>query len=245
MTLAESFKRAPLAVIMAGSFVALFVLQVLTGMDVNEPTLDDLARWGANAFPLTMGTEPWRLISSAFIHAGLTHLLFNALAMYIFGLTAEPLFGRVQFLAIFLLSAIGGGLLNSHLTWQALLNGEPYYIAVGASGGIMGLGAALTLAALNKLPMNGSQLNTRSLIVLMGINIGYCFLIPGIDNAAHIGGALTRALIALAFIAGYRLRNRWLSWVVIALTAAGFYWYWQSLHNEIVAELARHGQSLV
>ncbi|MBV7433721.1 rhomboid family intramembrane serine protease [Cardiobacteriaceae bacterium TAE3-ERU3] len=244
MTLAESFKRAPLAVSLAGSFVLIFVLQVLTGIDINDPALDDLERWGANAFPLTMGSEPWRLISSAFIHAGLTHLVFNALAMYVFGLAAEPLFGHARFLAIFLLSAVGGGLLNSYLTWHALLDGEPYYIAVGASGGIMGLGAALTLAALSKLPLKDSQLNTRALIVLMGINIGYGFLMPGIDNAAHIGGALTGALIALAFIAGYKLRNQWISWVAIALTGLGFYWYWHSLHEEIVSELARYGQTL-
>ena len=157
--------------------------------------------------PYTMDSEPWRLASSAFLHIGLMHLLFNGFAMYFFGQIAEPMFGSAKFLALFLLAAIGGNLLNNHITWQGILDGtgQPG-LSAGASGGIMGIGAALLIAALFKISVNGMVLNLKSLIIIMGINLVYGFAVPGIDNAGHIGGAVTGLVIALAFAIAYRQR---------------------------------------
>ena len=152
-----------------------------------------------------MGYEPWRLVSSAFLHIGFMHLLFNGFAMYFFGQVSEPMFGHGKFLAIFLLSAVGGNLLNNFVTWQGIINDAGSWgLSAGASGGIMGLGAALLIAALFKISVDGLVLNLRSLIMIMGINLVYGFAVPGIDNAGHIGGAITGAIIALAFAIAYR-----------------------------------------
>ena len=70
----------------------------------------------------------------------------------------------------------------------------------------MGIGAALLIAALFKISVNGMVLNLKSLIFIMGINLVYGFAVPGIDNAGHIGGAITGLVIALAFAIGYRQR---------------------------------------
>ena len=70
----------------------------------------------------------------------------------------------------------------------------------------MGIGAALLIAALFKISVNGMMLNLKSLIFIMGINLVYGFAVPGIDNAGHIGGAITGLVIALAFAIGYRQR---------------------------------------
>jgi len=70
----------------------------------------------------------------------------------------------------------------------------------------MGIGVALLIAALFKISVNGMVLNLKSLIFIMGINLVYGFAVPGIDNAGHIGGALTGLVIALAFAIGYRQR---------------------------------------
>ena len=150
---------------------------------------------------------PWYKASSAFLHIGLMHLLFNGFAMYFFGQIAEPMFGSAKFLALFLLAAIGGNLLNNHITWQGILDGtgQPG-LSAGASGGIMGIGAALLIAALFKISVNGMVLNLKSLIIIMGINLVYGFAVPGIDNAGHIGGAVTGLVIALAFAIAYRQR---------------------------------------
>lgn len=207
MTIQQLLKTAPVTTLLLISFVGLFILQVLTGVDANNPSTEMLIKWGANALPFTMGDEPWRLVSSAFLHIGLMHLLFNGFAMYFFGQVAEPMFGSAKFLALFLLAAIGGNLLNNYVTWQGILDGtgQPG-LSAGASGGIMGLGAALLIAAFFKISVNGLILNLRSLLFIMGINLVYGFAVPGIDNAGHIGGAITGLVVALAFAIAYRRR---------------------------------------
>ncbi|MFK3917182.1 rhomboid family intramembrane serine protease [Psychrobacter sp. NPDC078501] len=207
MTIQQLLKTAPVTTLLLASFIGLFVMQLVTGVDANNPSTESLLNWGANALPYTMQEQPWRLVSSAFLHIGLMHLLFNGFAMYFFGQIAEPMFGSAKFLALFLLAAIGGNLLNSYVTWQDIIagTGQPG-ISAGASGGIMGIGAALLIAALFKISVNGMVLNLKSLIFIMGINLVYGFAVPGIDNAGHIGGALTGLVIALAFAIGYRQR---------------------------------------
>lgn len=207
MTIQQLLKTAPVTALLLASFIGLYIIQFLSGVDANNPSTEALLLWGANALPFTMGDEPWRLISSGFLHIGLMHLLFNSFAMYFFGQVAEPMFGSAKFLALFLLAVIGGNLLNSHVTWQAILEGtgQPG-LSAGASGGIMGIGAALLIAALFKISVNGMVLNLRSLVFIMGINLVYGFAVPGIDNAGHIGGAITGLLIALGFAITYRQR---------------------------------------
>ncbi|WP_198328913.1 rhomboid family intramembrane serine protease [Psychrobacter faecalis] len=207
MTIQQLLKTAPVTTLLLISFIGLFIIQVLTGVDANNPSTEALLKWGANALPYTMDNEPWRLASSAFLHIGLMHLLFNGFAMYFFGQIAEPMFGSAKFLALFLLAAIGGNLLNNYVTWQGILDGtgQPG-LSAGASGGIMGIGAALLIAALFKISVNGMVLNLKSLIIIMGINLVYGFAVPGIDNAGHIGGAVTGLVIALAFAIAYRQR---------------------------------------
>lgn len=207
MTIQQLLKTAPVTTLLLISFIGLFIMQVLSGVDANNPSTEALLKWGANALPYTMDNEPWRLASSAFLHIGLMHLLFNGFAMYFFGQIAEPMFGSAKFLALFLLAAIGGNLLNNYVTWQRILDGtgQPG-LSAGASGGIMGIGAALLIAALFKISVNGMVLNLKSLIIIMGINLVYGFAVPGIDNAGHIGGAVTGLVIALAFAIAYRQR---------------------------------------
>ncbi|MGP5118594.1 rhomboid family intramembrane serine protease [Psychrobacter alimentarius] len=208
MTIQQLLKTAPVTTLLLISFIGLFVVQVLSGADANNPSTEMLIKWGANALPFTMGDEPWRLVSSAFLHIGLMHLLFNGFAMYFFGQIAEPMFGSAKFLALFLLAAIGGNLLNSYVTWQGILDGNGQAgLSAGASGGIMGIGAALLVAAFFKISVNGLMLNLRSLLFIMGINLVYGFAVPGIDNAGHIGGAVTGLIIASAFAIAYRRRT--------------------------------------
>lgn len=205
MTIQQLFKTAPITTLLLISFVGLFLIQLLTGVDANNPTTEQLLYWGANALPLTMADEPWRLVTSGFLHIGLMHLLFNAFAMYFFGQVAEPMFGSAKFLALFLLSAIGGNMLNSHITWQEIITGTGGPgLSAGASGGIMGIGGALLVAALFKISVNGRILKLKSLVLIMGINLVYGFAVPGIDNAGHIGGAITGGLIAMSFGIAYR-----------------------------------------
>jgi len=259
MTLQTLLKKAPITTLLLISFVGLYLIQLLTGVDANNPNSQDLIKWGANALPFTMIDEPWRLLSSAFLHIGLMHLIFNTFAMYFFGQVAEPMFGHAKFLAIFLLSAIGGNILNNYVTWYSLVNeGAQPGLSAGASGGIMGIGGALLVGALFKVAIGGLMLNLRSLMIIMGINLVYGFAVPGIDNAGHIGGALTGAILALPIALAYRKRgftaqsntshspttvttNRplWqvLPWLVIVAVAVAFYFCWLDIYQQIALHL--------
>ena len=144
MTIKQLFATAPITTVLLISFIGLFIIQLLTGVDANDPSTEQLLNWGAYALPYTMGEDPWRLITSGFLHIGLMHLLFNSFAMYFFGQIAEPMFGSVKFLALFLLAVVGGNVLNNYVTWQAIIDGSGQPgLSAGASGGIMGIGAAI------------------------------------------------------------------------------------------------------
>ncbi|GAF55649.1 LOW QUALITY PROTEIN: rhomboid family serine protease [Psychrobacter sp. JCM 18901] len=207
MTIQQLLKTAPVTTLLLASFIGLFVMQLVTGVDANNPSTEALVKWGANALPLTMMDDPWRLASSAFLHIGLMHLLFNGFACISLGRLPSRCLAQPSFWHCFCLAAIGGNLLNNYVTWQSILDGtgQPG-LSAGASGGIMGIGAALLIAALFKISVNGMVLNLKSLIFIMGINLVYGFAVPGIDNAGHIGGAITGLVIALAFAIGYRQR---------------------------------------
>ena len=233
------WQHAPSTALLLASFVGLFTWQVLTGTSITEPNTQDLIAWGANALPLTMINEPWRLLTSAFLHVGVIHLLFNGFAMLVFGRVAEPIFGSVAFLCLFVLSAIGGNLLSSYVTWhQVLHERQAIGVMAGASGGIMGIGTSLLILALFKIKINGVQLNPKSLGWIMAINLLYGFVVPGIDNAGHIGGALTGMVLALLVGLTWRtslgLQRFGFALGVLALSV-GFVWGWWTLHQNILA----------
>ncbi|WP_230655978.1 rhomboid family intramembrane serine protease [Psychrobacter sp. I-STPA10] len=248
MKFQDLFKIAPVTLLLLISFITLFIFQVLTGVSIDNPSAQDLIKWGANVLPLSMGYEPWRLLSSAFLHIGLMHLLFNAFALYFFGQVAEPMFGHIKFLIIFLLSAVGGNILNNYLGWQSLLDGSTTLpaISAGASGGIMGIGAALLIATICKMSVAGMRLNLKSLAMIMGINLIYGFAVPGIDNAGHIGGALAGALLGLAIALPHSKQQKNIQikksasipvWITAMILIIFFGWIWLDIHQQIALHL--------
>lgn len=188
--------------------IGLFLYEVLHGMNLTDPKIVDLLRWGADFTPLTMSAEPWRLISSMFLHIGIIHLLVNMWALYLFGLYAEFYYGRWFYLLVYLSAGLAGNLLsnwlNVHqaLSYLALNTALPTPgISGGASGAIMGVGGALLVAALWPNPNlpTAFRLNQKALITLMLINLGIGFVIPGINSMAHLGGFILGVLLALVF----------------------------------------------
>lgn len=184
--------------------IVLFFIQVITGVDASNPTTKDLLNWGANAMPLSLGDEPYRIFSSLVLHIGLLHLMFNMYALYYFGQVAERMVGWFNLLILFVLSGVGGNLLSNFMDLQSVLDGEKIGLNAGASGGIMGIGASLLLVALTKTKINQIELNFNSLLLVMAINLGYGFLVSGINNAGHIGGAITGILLGFGYVCNQR-----------------------------------------
>jgi len=182
--------------------VTVFVIEALSGVSILSPTVQDLLIWGANYAPLTLTGDAWRLFTSMFLHVGIIHLAVNCWALYIWGVYAEFYYGRRYYLALYLSAGLMGSLFSViHNLINATYNHSSFIISAGASGAIMGLGGALIVAAWRpRTDLHPEQtLKLKPLLVIMAINFALGFSIPGIDNAAHIGGIITGALLALVF----------------------------------------------
>ena len=81
--------------------------------------------------PSLILARPWTIVSYMFVHAGLTHILFNMIALYFFGPRVEQRIGSERFFSLYMISGITGGLLSFVFAPAAPI--------VGASGAIFGV----------------------------------------------------------------------------------------------------------
>jgi membrane associated rhomboid family serine protease len=145
--------------------------------NAQSPVFDALSQWPYGVY---LFGEWWRVFTGAFLHIGPVHLVFNMLALLVFGSELERQLGRWRYLSVYLLSALGGAA-------AVQLFGDPRVPVAGASGAIFGL-----LGALAVLMIAGRQ-DLRGLLTLLGINIFISFL-PGISLLGHLGGLVVGAL---------------------------------------------------
>ena len=132
--------------------------------------------------PLFLMSRPWTILTGAFLHGGLLHILFNMLSLYWVGRAIEPVLGRWRFLTLYLVSALGGSAFI--IAWCLIQPSEIFVSTVGASGAVFGLfGAVFVLQRLG-----GSD--TTAILTLLGINLVYGFMVSGISWQGHIGGAI-------------------------------------------------------
>lgn len=169
-----------------------FVLMYVLGNGSND--VNTLLKFGANYAGLIRAGDYYRLITSSFLHIGFIHFLFNNYAIYIVGSQLESFFGGIKFIIIYLFSAISGNLLSM------IFNSG---ISAGASGAIFGLLGSLLYFGYHYRIYLGSVIKSQ-IIPLIIINLLIGFSIPGIDNAAHIGGLIGGILITMALGVKYK-----------------------------------------
>lgn len=171
--------------------------------------------------PYMAQSEPWRFVTSAFLHApppAIFHILFNMYALWMVGPYLEALLGHVRFAALYLVSAIGGqvGVLVMAAPAQPWTEGASawYGFVVGASGAIFGLFGALLLVH-RKLGRD-----TAGIVGIIAVN-GLIGFIPGWHIAwqAHLGGLITGTLVAAVYAYAPRDRRDWLHPVGLAAVA--------------------------
>jgi|SRR5580704_6523239 membrane associated rhomboid family serine protease len=181
--------------IIFGINAAVFLGMALSGHGFLDFPGADLVRWGGNVGALTISGEWWRLLTNIFVHGGIMHIAFNMWCLWNLGALAESLYGRWTYATIYLICGVGASLASA--AWH------PYVPSVGASGAIFGLAGALVAAfKLGEFSVPRAALSgtLRSLGAFIVYNLIFGFAIPGIDNAAHIGGLVT-GLIVGALIA--------------------------------------------
>jgi membrane associated rhomboid family serine protease len=143
--------------------------------------------------------EWWRLLTAPFLHAGLWHVGLNMFALWVLGGQLEPLLGRWRFVAVYLLSALGGAT-------ASYLFSSPTVLSVGASGAVFGLLGAF-FVALHRLDRD-----TSGVVALLAINVVLGFVFPGIDWRAHLGGLVVGAVVTAGFVYAPTRWRTWLGW---------------------------------
>ena len=177
-------------------FGALAFQQQSLMMDSN---LDVLAiiRAGANLNPLTLGGQPWRIITSMFLHFGILHLLVNMYALYVLGKQLEPAMGTPRFLLLYFFCGISAGIAS--LLFNVLIP------SAGASGALFGLfGYRLGAEIIGSIRDRQLLLNVfLNFLVFVVIN-AFIATAANVDMAGHIGGFLGGLLLAT-----FHFRFRW------------------------------------
>lgn len=147
-------------------------------------------RYGIEYGPAVSHGEWWRLVTAAFLHAGILHILFNMIALYQVGRFIEIIYGPVRMLVLYVASMLAAGFSVLFFNYQAP--------TLGASGAIFGLFGALLAFGLRRGPA-GRALVQQSLGVII-LNLVYGFAAVGISNAAHLGGLVAGFLIGLPLV---------------------------------------------
>ncbi|MGH9456741.1 MAG: rhomboid family intramembrane serine protease [Thermoanaerobaculia bacterium] len=181
-------RSSPVTFATMAVIAVVFLLEVLAGGSREIPVLVSL---GAIVPGLFERGEYWRLLAAMFLHIGFLHLAVNLWALYQLGGVFELLFGSRRFA----LTYFGSGLVAS-IASAMLTRG----VAAGASGAIFGILGALILAIRRSPRFRHAAWSrglVQQLVLWAGINIVIGFTVPGIDNAAHIGGFVTGLLLGL------------------------------------------------
>ncbi len=178
-----------------------------------------LVMFGAKYNVLLAYGQWWRLVTAGFLHGGIIHLLMNSWVLFDVGAQVEELYGSSRLIVIYFLATVAGFYLS------ALRSPS---VSVGASAGLCGLiGAMIALGTRHRTPeglaLRGMYVRWMMYLLVLG------FVLPGIDNYAHIGG------LAAGFVGGYVAGTpklietlgeriwRGAAYLAIALTAISFF----------------------
>ena len=137
----------------------------------------------------------WQLISYAFLHGGLFHLLFNLFALWIFGSRIEQAWGSKAFVIYYFVCVIGAALVQLLVSGQAMNSGE-IYPTLGASGGVFGLLLAFALTFPNEklmLLIPPVIIKAKWFVLIYAaveLYAGVTGTLAGIAHFAHLGGML-------------------------------------------------------
>ncbi|MGW1072172.1 rhomboid family intramembrane serine protease [Streptomyces sp. NPDC002537] len=175
--------------ILLGLNVAVWVAVLLVG----DRLVDDLELFGRAR--LTYGGpvegvaegQWYRLLTSMFLHQAPMHIAFNMLSLWWLGPPLEAALGRARYLALYMLSGLGGAALT-------FLIADPTQPSLGASGAVFGLlGATAVL-------MRRLNYDMRPVVALLVLNLIFTFAWANIAWQAHIGGLVVGTAVAYGLV---------------------------------------------
>jgi rhomboid protease GluP len=170
----------------------IWVLTEVIGSSKDPMTL---RQFGAITYLDINNGDYWRLFSAIFVHVGAGHLAVNCLSLLIMGGLLEKLVGHYRFSFIY----IGSGISGSSFSYLMI----PFLgVGAGASGAIFGcVGALAGYFIVNRKSMGemGKQ-NLNAVLILAGINFAFGYIVPGIDNWAHLGGFIAGVILGIGVV---------------------------------------------
>ncbi|MCC7065031.1 MAG: rhomboid family intramembrane serine protease [Planctomycetes bacterium] len=178
--------------------------------DPFSPTSQQLREWGGLSPYLAANGEPWRLLSSGFLHGGLVHIAFNMSALMSLGPALERALGSLRFLLLYTVSLLGGSIVVCLSTPVD----QPVVGASGALFGLLGALVAMNMAAGRHMLSFLDYEGPRRLLGMIGIYLLLGFLLPFISNEAHIGGLLAGFFVTLLWIRPVRTLTSLRPWRV-------------------------------
>lgn len=144
--------------------------------------------------------EYYRFFTYMFLHFGIDHLVNNMLILFFIGYKLERIVGKVKYLCIYFISGVLAGMAS--LGYNMVKNN--YVVSAGASGAIFGVvGAMAFVVLINKGRIK--DISSRQMVVFVLLSLYGGLTSQGIDNAAHIGGLLSGALLAAVL---YKMHKR-------------------------------------
>lgn len=220
-----------LTYLILGVILAVFTIVEMYGSSTSPETL---INFGAKFNPLIYEGEWWRFFSAMFLHIGVFHLLMNSLALFYLGGAVERIFGTARFFFIYGVAGLTGSVASFAFNEQ---------VSAGASGAIFGCFGALLYFGVKHKRLFFRTMGMNVIVILL-INLGIGFMVPMVDNGAHIGGLVGGfAASAVMGLPKHKNRRRLLS---LGLLAAGlgallFYGYSQELTGQSYAAYLQTG----
>ena len=207
-----SMKNPIVTYIIMGICVLFYIVEWCLG----GPTNDNMVLLGANFGPLVQHGQYYRLLSYSLLHWDIVHIACNMYALYIIGNQIESHFGRLRYLFIYVVSAIGGGLLSALLTEG---------ISAGASGAIFGLMGALVYFGM-RFRLYFKQSLNNNIIPVIVLNLLLGLYLSEIDLACHVGGLIYGFLAAMMIgIPGYSEKKDNINGIILTLIFTVFLIY--------------------
>ncbi|XP_044506641.1 RHOMBOID-like protein 1 [Mangifera indica] len=185
-----------------GRFLGRFSFQPLKQNPLLGPSPQTLEKMGAMVIgKVTKQHQTWRLLTYAWLHGGVFHLLTNMLSLLFIGVRLEQEFGFVRIGLLYVISGFGGGIMSALFLEQG--------ISVGASGALFGLLGAMLSELIANWTIYANRfaaMLTLIFVILVNLAMG---ILPHVDNFAHIGGFLSGLL--LGFVLLIRPQFGWVS----------------------------------
>ncbi|MCZ9310126.1 rhomboid family intramembrane serine protease [Corynebacterium uberis] len=190
MSYVRSLSQAPVTAVLTGIIVVVWVVTAVQAGSAMEVAGSSVAESWILYGPAvaTQGAGLWRVVGNMFIHLGLPHMVLNGFMLVVIGPVVERAVGSALFGAIFLVSGLGAS--------AAVLAMNPLTPTAGASGALYGLMAVLVGLAVRG--GGGSQLGGA--LSLVGVNVVYTLMSPGVSLWGHAGGLITGAVIAVVIV---------------------------------------------